>query len=29
MMEFMNNFGFQMSTFFRKFPKFFNNIPNP
>jgi len=32
-MEFMNNFGFQMSIFFRKilhdFPKFFDKISNP
>ena len=32
-MKFMNNFGLQMSIFFRKlfyyFPKFFDNIPNP
>jgi len=32
-MEFMKNFGFQMSVFFRKifhdFPKFFDKIFNP
>jgi len=32
-MEFMMNFGFQMSTFFKKifhdFPKFFDKIFNP
>jgi len=32
-MEFMNNFGFQMSIFFLKifhdFPKFFDKISNP
>jgi len=32
-MEFMKNFGFQMSIFFRKifqdFPKFFDKISNP
>jgi len=32
-MEFMENFGFQMSIFFRKifpdFPKFFDKISNP